>query len=979
MNIKINTICFILLLFLLISAVNAADSDNETFQSPNQPDPNQDIDNVEKLQMNIISDEVVSKSIENDNVISAAANKEKTGAKYNSMTLSKSKFKVNMKAANVKMHFKDGTQFKVTLKDNNKKAMKNTNIKIAIDGKTYTKKTDSKGVATLGLNLKSGTYKVVSTYGGSSVFAKKSVNSKVTIKSTIKCSDFTKYYKNTASYYSTFYDKKGKLLKNTAVKFKINSKAYSVKTNKKGVGKLTVDLKPGKYSVSSINSKTSETITKTITIKSLIETKDLTMNDGDGSKFTVKILNSYGKASPNKKVTIKINGQTFTPTTDKNGLASIPLDYDVGKYSVTTEYDGLKNTNHITINKVIKHTSFSHITLLPNYVNVTTPYVFHNSAYTLKTGFDGILKMPKNEIFTVQISETKGYLFSSNVIQGVDSIAIGYKTHLIPFDGSPIQSDYNKANLKGDGILISRSTNYTQIEYRSTTAENTELFGAYADKGLQNSETITYIQNNKIKAMVNFYTYSFDELGLKYNLGKYYGKTIYDFDTLGYNGVTRNEADKIKFANTGESVNLTYFEKSIAGYVSKEDIITKFIVNGMEQLEKEEIISYGLGDKYKRTYGFEVLQSYAILNEKVTKNILEQWTSKSSPYLSRLGIMNIYGMFLAGLEMAWLADEMADNFAKEYYVVWKRGHATTILGGINMDDTYLNVLNADMGMKVSGNAQNIELFRLVNSINLPNIEEYVLEPATGRYSDNTTNSMNNVLYSIAKNNFSIAQLGDSIYVFNGNDAAIILNLTTGVSNVIVSNGKSVYKGSSISTKDDCCSVCALANDIVNGVKGNLNKFKNGVHGLTDQIIKNHPLSMLAYYGVKNVLGKILNGASGAALGLFNIMSLVQTAGVTYRTGMVNEKDWYKTMDTYTFTRAGYLQGKKVYNIPNKNGGYDYIEANIKKDLTLDRDNVKYISHGSTKILSKQETYQYFTEDYWTPFSIPTKYWDKSWK
>ena len=341
--------------------------------------------------------------------------------------------------------------------------------------------------------------------------------------------------------------------------------------------------------------------------------------------------------------------------------------------------------------------------------------------------------------------------------------------------------------------------------------------------------------------------------------------------------------------------------------------------------------------------------------------------------------MNIYGMFLAGLEMAWLADEMADNFAKEYYVVWKRGHATTILGGINMDDTYLNVLNADMGMKVSGNAQNIELFRLVNSINLPNIEEYVLEPATGRYSDNTTNSMNNVLYSIAKNNFSIAQLGDSIYVFNGNDAAIILNLTTGVSNVIVSNGKSVYKGSSISTKDDCCSVCALANDIVNGVKGNLNKFKNGVHGLTDQIIKNHPLSMLAYYGVKNVLGKILNGASGAALGLFNIMSLVQTAGVTYRTGMVNEKDWYKTMDTYTFTRAGYLQGKKVYNIPNKNGGYDYIEANIKKDLTLDRDNVKYISHGSTKILSKQETYQYFTEDYWTPFSIPTKYWDKSWK
>ena len=374
MNMKINTICFILLFFALITAASATDSDNETLKTINQPDYNQDIDSEGKLQMNTHSDEVLSKSVENDNVVSSS---EKTvlasKATYHSITPVKANVKVNMKAPNVKMHYKDGTKFKVTLKDNKKKAMKNTKIKITIDGTTYSKKTDSKGVATLALNLKSGTYKVVSTYAGSSQFAKKSVNSKVTIKSTIKCSDFTKYYKNTASYYSTFYDKKGKLLKNTAVKFKLNGKTYSVKTNKKGVGKVALDLKPGKYGLSSINSKTSETVTKTVTIKSLIETSDLTMKDGDGSRFKVKILNSYGKASPNKKVTIKINGQTFTQTTDKNGMASIPLDYDVGQYSVTTEYDGLKNTNKITINKALKHTTFSHVTLIPNYVNVTVP------------------------------------------------------------------------------------------------------------------------------------------------------------------------------------------------------------------------------------------------------------------------------------------------------------------------------------------------------------------------------------------------------------------------------------------------------------------------------------------------------------------------------------------------------------------------------------------------------------------------------
>ena len=63
----------------------------------------------------------------------------------------------------------------------------------------------------------------------------------------------------------------------------------------------------------------------------------------------------------------------------------------------------------------------------------------------------------------------------------------------------------------------------------------------------------------------------------------------------------------------------------------------------------------------------------------------------------------------------------------------------------------------------------------------------------------------------------------------------------------------------------------------------------------------------------------------------------------------------------------------------KNGGYDYVEVSINKDHTLNRDNVKYISHGQTKKLTRQETYQYFTDEYWTPFSMPSKYWDESWK
>ena len=984
MNIETNTICFIILLFLLVGVASAAEMDNETFKqtieqgeddvcqiSPdNQDQLTASPENMEKLEISADQEKMEACSVDKSKLEKSAATTKATDGKLN----------VNIKAPDVKMHYKDGSKFTVTVKDELKKAVKKSKVKITIDGKTYTKTTDSKGKASINLNLKSGKYTVTTTFDETKNYHKKSVKSTVTIKSTIKAKDLTKYYRNKAAYYSTFYDKKGKLLKITSVKFKLNSKKYNVKTSKKGVAKLAIDLKPGKYSISSTNLQTSETITKAITIKSLIETKDLTMNENDKSKFTVKVLNSNGKVSANKKVTLKVNGKTYTPKSDSKGIATQTIDLPAGKYSITTEYDGLKNTNQITVKKpaaqnTIRKSAFSHTTVIPNYVNVTTPYVFHNSAYSLKTGFDGIIRMSKNELYTIQISETKSYLFSQAQIPGMDTTVIGYKTHLVPFDGSGIKNDFNRDNLKGDGILISTTSNYTLIEYRSTTEQNTDLFGVYFDKGMENSETITYLQNNKIKAKVNFLTYNYDEMGVKYNLAKYYGKSIYDFNYKSYDEITDNNANTIRYANTGEPVQFSYFGRSIVGSPSKEDITTRFIINGKEELEKGESISYGLSDKYRNTMGFEVLQGYAIVNERVTRNLVENWVNKNSGYLDRYGIMNVYGMFLASLETAWLADEMADQYAKDFNVKWNRDKTATILGGINLDDTYIHILNADMGMGVSGTGKNVGLFRLINSLYLPNIEEYVLSPVGERFWDNATNSLNNVL---SASNFSMAQLGDSIYVFNNNDSAIILNTTSGVCNVVLSHGNSVYKGSCICTAGDCCSVGTIPKDTIRGIR-DLFKASSPAYLLSDLFKKTHPVTTMAYNVAKYLLGSSLTGVAALGNTLLSTMVFLQATGTTYRDRMIDEKDWHKIMDTVTFTRPGYLQSKKIYNIPNSNGGTDYIEVKINDDLSLDRTSVKYISHGSTKQLTKEETYQYFSEDYWTPFSMPSKYWDESWK
>ena len=650
-----------------------------------------------------------------------------------------------------------------------------------------------------------------------------------------------------------------------------------------------------------------------------------------------------------------------------------------GNYTITTEYDGLKNNNKICVKKAIIQSEYVHTTLIPDYVNVTTNYVY-DCAYSLKTGFNGIIKMPKNELFTIQIGQDT-YSFSTSRIDGIDSTVIGYKSHLIPFDASGIKSDIDKSKLKGNGIIISQAKGYTEIAYRSITKDNTALFGFYASKGPDSSEVLTYMEGDVITAKITFRTQGYDELGLKYSLSKFYGKTVYDFNYKSYDEITNHDTSSIRFANTGKSVTFSYFRNYIVGYPSKEEIITKFIVNGREELEKTEAISYGLSEKYRNSMGFEVVQSYTIVTEKITKGILENWANRNPDYLDRFGVMNVYGMHLSSLETIWLADALADKHAKEFGVTWKRDSTLTVLGGINLDDTYLNILNADMGMNVKGNEKNVVLFRLINSLCLPNLEDYSLSGVAGRFLDNTTNSLDNVLSAISKNRFSIAQLGDLIYIFSqdGEKSAIILNATSGVANVLVNNGDNTYKGSAIATSGDCCSVGIIPKDILGGIRNAMDIFSKGADSLSNVLDNLHPLSVMAYLGVKMVLEKTLQGASTTYLGLFSIMAVTQTAGTIYRDNVIDEKEWYRTMDTVTFTRPGYLQGKKVYNIPNSNCGYDYVEVKINDDLTLDRNNATYISNGKTKKLTKSETYKYFSEDYWSPFSVPAKYWDESWK
>ena len=94
-----------------------------------------------------------------------------------------------------------------------------------------------------------------------------------------------------------------------------------------------------------------------------------------------------------------------------------------------------------------------------------------------------------------------------------------------------------------------------------------------------------------------------------------------------------------------------------------------------------------------------------------------------------------------------------------------------------------------------------------------------------------------------------------IYIFTEDDtSAIILNTTSGVSDVIVTHSNATYKGSAISTSGDCCGVLTIPKDIISGIRDTMNNFYKGIE---DLIGNAKPVSQMLYVGIKFALDKIL--------------------------------------------------------------------------------------------------------------------------
>ena len=167
-----------------------------------------------------------------------------------------------------------------------------------------------------------------------------------------------------AKYYTiTLKDSTGKALVGESVTFYFNGKTTTVKTDENGQAKLSINVATkGNYqiAVSYLGNDKNNAVTTAKNIKVNVQATKATfakatlkVKKAKSVKFTLK--DSKGKAISGKKITIKVNGKTFSAKTNAKGVATIKVKVaKKGKFTAVAKFAG--DNTYKAISKKAKFT-----------------------------------------------------------------------------------------------------------------------------------------------------------------------------------------------------------------------------------------------------------------------------------------------------------------------------------------------------------------------------------------------------------------------------------------------------------------------------------------------------------------------------------------------------------------------------------------------------------------------------------------------
>ena len=239
-----------------------------------------------------------------------------------------------------------------TLVDQNNVPLTKKKISLVIDGKTYTKTTDSAGRITMPI-ISKGSHTVRATFAGTENQYYSTTNSKnVKVMPSIKFNkNYSGYYGYAITYKVRIVGSDGKYVgAGKVVTIKVAGKTYKVKTDKNGYATKALKLKVGTHAITAEYNK--DKVSNKLTVKPTLSAKNVVAKKATTVKFTAKLLDKNGKAFKNKVVTFKIKGKKYSAKTNAKGIATASLkNLNAGKYFIYSSFGGYTIKNTLTIKK----------------------------------------------------------------------------------------------------------------------------------------------------------------------------------------------------------------------------------------------------------------------------------------------------------------------------------------------------------------------------------------------------------------------------------------------------------------------------------------------------------------------------------------------------------------------------------------------------------------------------------------------------
>lgn len=206
-----------------------------------------------------------------------------------------------------------GTYFRIYLYDNESNILPGQKVTFTVNGKTYSRTTNSKGFASLKITLSPGKYKIKTSYVGA---AYKSTSKTVTITS-YKLS--TKIIAASSTVYKgkyftvTLKDSKGNVLSGQKVIFKISGKQYTRTTNSNGKASLKINLNAKNYYTMKVVYKaTTSYKSSSKTVKLVVKSNTITGQLlASGKTKTIK-GKTYTLSTSNKNTVLVKSGGKLT-------------------------------------------------------------------------------------------------------------------------------------------------------------------------------------------------------------------------------------------------------------------------------------------------------------------------------------------------------------------------------------------------------------------------------------------------------------------------------------------------------------------------------------------------------------------------------------------------------------------------------------------------------------------------------------------